>query len=97
MTWRERKREKTKKGTQLLKQLTTFLNSKLEPRLVHLITSKHLGVKRVKTLAIQVNSSVCGFVPQRVYMKFEDYAVTDHSLFFLSFELESFLNKSCFH
>lgn len=37
-----------------------------------------------------------GVVPQRAPMKSEDYTPTDRSLFFPSFELESFLKAGCF-
>lgn len=64
-----------------------------------MITSKHPGEESVKSLFGYSSElkSACGFVPQRAQMKSEDYIAAAHSLFFLSFELESFLNKGCFH
>lgn len=64
-----------------------------------MITSKHPGEKSVKTLFGYSSElkNACGVMAQRAQMKSEDYIATDHSLFFLSFELESFLNKGCFH
>jgi len=46
-------------------------------------------------LAIQVNSKVLLRLRLEEVKGNEDYTATDHSFFFLSFELESFLNKGC--
>lgn len=63
---------------------------------LHLITSKHPGEKSVKTpFGYSSELKKCLWCCDQ--MKFEDYIATDHPLFFLSFELESFLNKGCFH
>lgn len=64
-----------------------------------MITSKHPGEESLKTL-FGYSSELekdCGVMPQRAQMKSEDYIATDHSLFFFSFELESFLSKGCYH
>lgn len=99
---RERKREgeKTKGDTTLeAVDMATFLNSKLESRLCiwsHLSIQERRSVRTLFGCSRGLKSA-CGVVPHRVEIIFEDSTATDHSLFFLSFELESFLNKGCFH
>lgn len=76
-----------------------FFKLKAWTEALHLITYKHTGEESVKTL-FGYSSELkiaCGIVPQRAQKKSEEYISTDHSLFFLSFELKSFLNEGCFH
>lgn len=67
--------------------MATFFKLKAWIEALHLITSKH-SEERVWRSELRRS---CGVVPQTAEMIFEDYIATDHSLFFLSFELESFL------
>lgn len=59
-----------------------------------MITSKHPGEMLGISGELKVLAVLC---LQGVKTKFEEYTVMGHLLFFLSFELESFLNKGCFH
>lgn len=98
VTWSERGRTKEDTTLEAVDGATFYLSSKLELRLC---IWSHIGMPQrgvwTHCLAVQVNSNVaCGVVPQRAQMESEDHTSTDHSLFFLSFESESFLNKSCF-